>query len=311
MIQGLCWKAVAPALHSHSPHHPHTKVAIFEPSSLASGFSLAAMYTRSSLILLLFISFAAEVHAQENYVLTDTVPHYFLGVRAVTSPLANGFEVKYVRDVKQAGEELSIFISGSSLNARQFCSEFTDSARTTLAITDNLPFDRDISRYEIDVFRQNLFAVHYSTISYSKKRTFGFRRSLGFRMTRWQVETSNRPFFPSGFISFAKCGEGDGLFGSSPPRRYEAVNVVNTTTAEGKHLVYSLEAGVGFSYRTSPARRLMLAFEGNVFGLLPLNEAKLTIDSPVEGSTTDYSLETIQQIGISLDLSVGLIFKIR
>ena len=269
------------------------------------------MYTRSSLILLLFISFAAEVHAQEDYVLTDTVPHYSLGVHLVTSPLANGFEIAYTRDEDDRGKEFSIFFSGTSSQVRRLCAEFTDSTRAAIRVEDRLPYNPDISRYNISARRNNFLAMRYSSLTYNKKRKAAFRSSLGYRLSRWEVETSSKPIFPSGLIFSTSCGAGGSFFDFGPKReRHSETELITSSEKEITH-VHTLEAGLGMSFLASPLPRLKIALEFNAFALLPINQARIVIKAPGGLISSNYKLETKQQIAVNFDASIGLLWRIR
>lgn len=265
---------------------------------------------KAKITVLLFVSIASVTNAQNDTFPSDTVLRNYIGVHAVTSPIANGFELTYTLDKNLRGEELSIFFSGTNAQARQMCSEFTDTTRTSIAIADRLPFDPDISRYEITARRHNFFATRYSKLTYNKKRKLAFRRSFGYRLSRWQVETSSKPFFPNGFIFRSSCGADASFFGSDRIDRFSETELQKSSSDENP-FVHTVEAGLGVSYRTSPLRRLMFTLELNTFALLPLNKARLKIESPGGRISTNYMLETKQQVALNFDLSAGLIWRLK
>lgn len=266
---------------------------------------------KAKITVLLFVSIASVTNAQNDTFPSDTVLRNYISVHAVTSPIANGYEMAWTRTKDQKGEELSIFFSETVDRVRDFCTEFTDSTRSAIAVEDRLPFDSDISRYEIMVERHNLLLLRYARLSYNQKRNVAFRRSFGYRLTRWDAQTSDRPFFPSGSIFSGGCGQGGSLFGIGPRRnRYSETELIRSS-AEETTFVHTLEAGFGLGFFASPLPRLKLALELNAFALLHLNQARLMIEAPGNLISTNYMLETKQQVALNFDLSAGLIWRLK
>ncbi len=223
--------------------------------------------------------------------------------------MASGLELVYGRDRGSRGVEFAVLLGLASIHSTEYCAEFVDSTRQTIIVEDHLQFNRDIRRYEVFVKRQTFLSLRYSKLAYSKSGEWAFRKSLGYRLTRWRVETSSRAYVPASLLSFDGCGHIGGLGIVDLPDRFQGNQLEASFTRENRPFVHSLEAGLGASYRTAFNSRLLFATELNTFVMLHLNKAELGIASPTD-FRSNYTMTTTQQFAFNLDFSIGLLWRL-